>query len=449
MEDKHVIVVGAGIAGLSCAYALSRSGIRVMVIESSPRVGGRMSTDVRDGFVIDRGAQFLSSAYPIVMAFVKDLGLEKYLRPTSPNAAIVRAGSMRRVRFDRPLSLLSSGLLKCNEWLSLAVRGMDLLKRTSSYPVNDYAAWEEFDTGDAQEWCQEFYGKGIAEYIFEPLMQGFYFQSLEGMSKALPIAVSRFNVQSPKTMTLDGGLGRLPDALASRLDVRLNTAVMDIYASNSGVDVRTEEGTFHANYVVLATTASSARRLFGWADSLERSLMATGYSSTVNLSIATDMSWGDRHGLKNVYGLLIPHAERDTIAAVGIESMKGIDRIPGGGELLQVMLCGKAGQDMLAWNEDSLLARITPELERYFPGISSSIRFVHPNRWHEAEPKSPIGRSRNISSYRRSMPAARRVVLAGDYMSMPFVEGAAESGLWAASQIRELIRSKTPQPVTM
>lgn len=59
-----VVVVGAGVAGLSAARELTRQGRSVVVLESSDRVGGRITTDEVDGFLIDRGFQVLNPAYP-------------------------------------------------------------------------------------------------------------------------------------------------------------------------------------------------------------------------------------------------------------------------------------------------------------------------------------------------------------------------------------------------
>jgi oxygen-dependent protoporphyrinogen oxidase len=50
-------------------------------------------------------------------------------------------------------------------------------------------------------------------------------------------------------------------------------------------------------------------------------------------------------------------------------------------------------------------------------------------------PLSPIGRSRNVARYRGSINGSTRVYLAGDYMGMPFTEGAAETGKWAAEAL--------------
>lgn len=63
VSDK-VIVIGAGLAGLSAAITLQEAGVEVEVLESSDRVGGRVATDVIDGFRLDRGFQLINARYP-------------------------------------------------------------------------------------------------------------------------------------------------------------------------------------------------------------------------------------------------------------------------------------------------------------------------------------------------------------------------------------------------
>src|SRR3954454_124382 len=60
----EVVVVGAGAAGLACARRLAFEGIDVLVLEASDAVGGRIRTDVVDGYRCDRGFQLLNPAYP-------------------------------------------------------------------------------------------------------------------------------------------------------------------------------------------------------------------------------------------------------------------------------------------------------------------------------------------------------------------------------------------------
>lgn len=63
-EDLPVIIVGAGLSGLAAALTLQDAGVKVRVLESAPRVGGRVQTDQINGYRFDRGFQLVNAAYP-------------------------------------------------------------------------------------------------------------------------------------------------------------------------------------------------------------------------------------------------------------------------------------------------------------------------------------------------------------------------------------------------
>ena len=96
--DADVIVVGAGLAGLACARRLTSAGLTVRVLEAADAVGGRVRTDVVDGFRCDRGFQLLNPAYPEVPR-VLDVGALE-LRPFA--AGVVAASGGRRHRLADP-----------------------------------------------------------------------------------------------------------------------------------------------------------------------------------------------------------------------------------------------------------------------------------------------------------------------------------------------------------
>jgi len=73
---SSVIVVGAGIAGLHCARVLNSHGYHVTILEKSDRVGGRMKTDVVDGFRLDHGFQVINPAYSELEDFLLQKDLE-------------------------------------------------------------------------------------------------------------------------------------------------------------------------------------------------------------------------------------------------------------------------------------------------------------------------------------------------------------------------------------
>lgn len=92
-QDKaHVAVIGAGIAGLSCARALADAGIAVTVFEKSRGIGGRMSTRRRDGWSCDHGAQYFTARDPGFQQQVAAWVSEGLAAPWRPRIAVLGGG---------------------------------------------------------------------------------------------------------------------------------------------------------------------------------------------------------------------------------------------------------------------------------------------------------------------------------------------------------------------
>lgn len=441
MRMPKVLVIGAGIAGLTAAWQLQKAGMNVKVLEASGRVGGRMSTDSVNGFVVDRGAQFLSSHYALLLSMVRELGLAHAIRPTSPWSAIVRNGKVCRIRGDKPFSALSSGLLGLPECLKLGWRTWQLRRPLATLSLSDYSQWSHFDTETAAVWTNRMVGPAITEYLTEPMLQGFYFQAPEDTSLSLSLILSAFGFRRSQTLTLAGGIGLLPETLASRLDVTLNCPAASLQIGKDSVIVVAGQSRLEADHVVLAIPAAQALGLYPDADALEQRLMATRYSANINIAVMTDSLFQLPESLSKVYGLLIPRGERGCIAAIGIESNKSRDRALNG-QLLNIMLGGAASAFMLAWPDDEILKVVIPEAEKYLSDLGAHLAATVVYRWPQAEPYSQVGRASDLSRYRSDLAqSSGRVLLAGDYMSMPYTEGAAESGEWAANQIRRAASS--------
>ena len=110
-----IIVVGAGIAGLSCAWRLQAAGHSVVVLEREATAGGRMRSERRGDFVVDRGAQFIASGYRNLHALVAELGLADRVRPVArAHNAILRAGRLESGDYNSPLAFARSRLLSWN-----------------------------------------------------------------------------------------------------------------------------------------------------------------------------------------------------------------------------------------------------------------------------------------------------------------------------------------------
>ncbi|NNL82113.1 MAG: NAD(P)-binding protein, partial [Winogradskyella sp.] len=97
MERKSykIYIVGAGVSGLTAAINLERNGYRPIILEATDRVGGRVKTDLVDGYQLDHGFQVLLDAYPKAQEYLdfKALDLQSFL----PGAIIYKDGKTQTI----------------------------------------------------------------------------------------------------------------------------------------------------------------------------------------------------------------------------------------------------------------------------------------------------------------------------------------------------------------
>ena len=125
----RVIVVGAGLAGLTCAKVLRGRGAEVAVFEASDGVGGRVRTDEKEGFLLDRGFQVYFTSYPVSKRHLDHSALD--FRVFDPGA-LVHRGPERSVLSDpvRDPKALVPTLLSGDATLADKLRTVGLGART-------------------------------------------------------------------------------------------------------------------------------------------------------------------------------------------------------------------------------------------------------------------------------------------------------------------------------
>jgi oxygen-dependent protoporphyrinogen oxidase len=395
-----------------------------------------MITDIVDGFSIDCGAQFLMDSYPILTSLIASNSLSSNFIQTSQYLGTIRDGKIHKTSRNDPLSLLKAGTLSFQGWLRFLLRSILLMSKTNMLSINDYTAWTHYDDEETETWSNSFFGHEVTDYLVEPIFDGLFFQSLRDVSKAFAISIlSTFLYRKTKNLTtIRGGIAVLPECLGSQLDVRLNTPVTLLKIGNSGVELGTNAGPIVADRVILATPAPISRSLFEKPEGVERELLATPYSSTIVVAIALQSSFHIETGIDEIYGFMVPKTERSVISTIANDAAK--DKLQHADtHLFVVFLSGEAGKEMIDWEDKAILSVVLKEMEKFFTGISGNIRFTKIYRWKEAMALSPIGRCRNVARYREDVNVSTKVYLAGDYMGMPFTEGAAETGKWAADTL--------------
>src|SRR5215211_9090336 len=130
-----IIIVGAGLAGLTCAKVLRERGAEVAVFEASDGVGGRVRTDEQDGFLLDRGFQVYFTSYPMAGRHLDYEALD--FRGFDPGV-IVHRGSEKSVLSDPlrdPKGLVPS-LLSDAATFGDKLRTLEMVARTSTVGIS-------------------------------------------------------------------------------------------------------------------------------------------------------------------------------------------------------------------------------------------------------------------------------------------------------------------------
>lgn len=259
MRDEHrrapdAVVVGAGLAGLACALDLCRAGWRVALLEASDGVGGRMRTDRRDGFLLDRGFQVFNTSYPQVKRRLELRSLR--LRPFT--AGVIAHTSNGPVRLTDPTrepraagALLPGQVLPARDLAALAA----LTVRDAVLPVSATGRCRDRPTSAALS--RVGLSDAVIAGILRPFLSGVFLEDRLETSARFFHLVWRSMVRGSLCLPAEG-IGAVPAQLADGLPdgvLRLGTPVEEV----TGDGVLLGNGSeVPARVVVVATDPATA-----------------------------------------------------------------------------------------------------------------------------------------------------------------------------------------------
>jgi phytoene dehydrogenase-like protein len=247
--SHDVIIIGAGLAGLSCALRLQEQGIPFLVCEASHRVGGRVATDVVDGYRLDRGFQVLLTDYPEAQRCLDYDALD--LRAFYPGALVRFNGAWHRMAdpLRHPLDALRGALHPIGTFRDkmrtalLRLRGFDFSRHGSHL-----SAFEALQ--------KEGFSESMIQRFFRPFLGGVFLENgLDTTVAKLDFVMNHFS--RGDTVIPAKGMAEIPLQLAKRLpeeSVLRDTRVVAI--EENGIRLASGEW-LRARAIVVATEAGA------------------------------------------------------------------------------------------------------------------------------------------------------------------------------------------------
>jgi phytoene dehydrogenase-like protein len=413
MSETDVIIVGAGLAGLSCARELHTQGISFQIVEASDGVGGRVRTDEVDGFLLDRGFQVLLTAYPETQ---RVLDYEKLdLRPFYPGSLVWYKGELHKVAdpWREPLDGVR-GIISPIGTLADKARVGLLRARVTKGSIEELFQQPEKTTLQALR--DEGFSDSIIDRFFRPFLGGVFLnRELETSSRLFEFVFRMFSLGETAVPAL--GIQQIPLQLAAGLPdgaIRLNS---EVTAVKPGAVNLTNGETLAADVVVVATEGPVAARLLDQAVEPPRSRSVTCLYFAADEPPITEpilVLNGTGQGLVN--NLHVADRVARTYAPIGQH-------------LISVTVLGNPELD-----DAELETAVRQELQEWFGSQTGAWRHLRTYRIHHAQPHQPPP---TLQPPQRTVRLENGLYVCGDYRDNASINGAMISGWRTGTAIAE------------
>jgi oxygen-dependent protoporphyrinogen oxidase len=427
----HVIVVGAGVAGLAAAHRLLRRGARVTVLEASDRVGGKLLPGEIAGARVDLGAESMLARRPEAVALAREVGLTDRLQPpATATASLWTRGALRSMPKGHVMGVPGTAAALSGV---LSDEGLARVERDADLPRTEVG--EDVAVG---EFVAARLGREVVDRLVEPLLGGVYAGDAYriSMRSAVPqlFQVARTHTSltegvreiqarlaanqqtGPVFMGIEGGIGTLALALAASVRaaggaVLTGTPVRELrrvttdgpQGAGAGPEawrVVAGDRVLHADAVVLAVPAPAAAGLLrADAPAAAAELAAVEYASMALVTLAYRRS--DAALPEGSSGFLVPPVDGRTIKASTFASQKWrwiADENPD--VLVLRTSVGRYGETEILERDDAGLVDVSRHDLKAATGLAATPLETRVTRWTDGLPQYPVGHHARVARVR-------------------------------------------------
>ncbi|GGR70128.1 protoporphyrinogen oxidase [Streptomyces humidus] len=430
---QHVIVVGAGIAGLAAAHRLLQRGARVTVLEASDRVGGKLLPGEIAGVRVDLGAESMLARRPEAVALAREAGLADRLQPpATATASLWTRGALRPMPKGHVMGVPGTA-----EALSgvLSDEGLARVERDAGLPRTEVG-----DDVAVGEYVAARVGREVVDRLVEPLLGGVYagdayrismrsavpqlFQaarthtSLTEAVREIQRRAAAAQQTGPVFMGIQGGVGCLPLAVAASVEARggeIHTRVPVTALRRDpvrGWRVTAGERELWADAVVVAVPAPAAAALLDAASpEAAAELRTVEYASMALVTLAYRRA---DTALPDGSGFLVPPVDGHTIKASTFASQKWgwiADENPD--TVVLRTSVGRHGETRILDKDDADLVAVSRHDLREATGLTASPLETGVTRWTDGLPQYPVGHHARVARIREHLAGLPGIAVCG------------------------------------
>ena len=452
MAERHVVIVGGGISGLASAFFLRDAGVRVTLLEGSPRLGGKLAVSEIAGVAVDSGAEALLVTRPEGTGLLSAAGLDdQRVAPGTTAAAIWTRGELRplprRQFFGVPADvteLAASGVVSA-EGAARAARDLELppTPRDGDISVAGYVGSR--------------FGPEVVDRLVDPLLGGVYAGlstalSFDATMPALSAASRRFPslaeaagsllpaapAPRPVFTTLAAGLGALPEVLAKQSGATIRTGAMvrELARTPDGwrltVGSAAEPELVEADAVIIAVPARPAGRLLAGVPGASAAVTAFGEFGYASMAIVTlaypRAAFPEQATARS--GYLVPAVDGRAVKAVTFSTVKWPHLL---GEY-HVVRCslGRIGEEAVLQRDDADLAGLAAAELANAVGVRGAPADARVTRWGGSLPQYTVGHLDRVARIRAAVAELPGLAVCGaayDGVGIPACVATAKSAV--------------------
>ena len=371
MQQRDIVIIGAGLTGLSTAFDLKKKGRDVLVLEKQNRIGGQIQTHTEDGFVFESGPNTGVVSFPEVAELFQDLGGRCQMetaRESSKRRLIWKGSKFHALPASLP-SAISTPLFTLKDKFRILGEPWRKKGTDPNEPVGALA--------------QRRLGRSFYEYAVDPFVSGVYagdpmklttryalpkLYNLEAnygsfvrgaIAKAKEPKSDRDRLATKKVFSATGGLQNLVDALAQDVDIVTGTQAITVQPDGDHKwIVRYNNGSeeVRCNHVITTVGAYALPELLPFIPKEQMApISSLYYAPIIQVCVGVKNTAGIDYP---AFGGLVPSKEQKKVLGILFPSACFVQRAPEGGALYSYFMGGARHTDYLQKSDDEIRSMV-------------------------------------------------------------------------------------------